>query len=121
MNHPNCNQPNCPYIAVHVHPDAPLPVAGMCDYCRLWAQKHPDRPRPVANWIVNELGEFGVEIDGVPHFYYKWPDATPSAYEYRVIDKCEFGETIKAQNFRGLEPAGQPARADSVVFETKKS
>ena len=59
------------------------------------------KKEPEVYWIVSEGnevedGEFGVEIDGVPYFYYKWPDASPSpTVKYRRINKREFGEVIR--------------------------
>jgi hypothetical protein len=61
------------------------------------------RAIPEVWWIVSEGndngdgdGEFGVEIDGIPFFYYKWPDGSPSsAVKYRRINKREFGEVIR--------------------------
>lgn len=67
-------------------------------------------------WIVTEGndpdvcadGEFGVEVNGVPYLYYKWPDPNPSdgsvcpqtgvkfcEIKYRRIHKREFGEVIR--------------------------
>src|SRR5574343_1969343 len=54
------------------------------------------KKEPEVYWIVSEGnevedGEFGVEIDGVPYFYYKWPDASPSpTVKYRRVNKREF-------------------------------
>lgn len=70
-------------------------------------------------WIVTEGndpdvcgdGEFGVEVNGIPYLYYKWPDATPSdgstcpltgvqfaKVKYRPIYKREFGDVIRRLN-----------------------
>ena len=57
-------------------------------------------------WIVSEGndpermsdGDFGVEVDGVPYFYYKDPDASPSpGARYRRVHKREFGEVIRLE------------------------
>ncbi len=66
-------------------------------------------------WIVSEgndpaimaNGEFGVEVNGVPYFYYKDAEAMPcdgllcgvpetnvTAVKYRRVHKREFGEVI---------------------------
>lgn len=52
-------------------------------------------------WIVNDLGELGVMVDGVPYFLYKGDNiiyADPkhedgSPMLYRIVGKREFGET----------------------------
>jgi len=64
-----------------------------------------DTEKKTVYWVVTEGndpditddGEFGVEVDGVAFFYYKWPDATPASpnVKYRRIDKREFGEVIR--------------------------
>lgn len=76
--------------------------APVCRDCAIWAAAHPDRPRPEVFWIVSEGNEYGndelgVEIDGVPFWYYKWPDASPGDVrtKYRRIHKREFGEVIR--------------------------
>ena len=56
-------------------------------------------------WIISEGndpdektdGEFGVEINGVPYFYYKHAEPSPSTgkIKYRRIEKREFGEVIR--------------------------
>lgn len=57
--------------------------------------------RPSVFWIVSEgneegNGEFGVEINGVPYFYYKYSEAsTSNSVKYRRIEKREFGEVIR--------------------------
>jgi len=60
---------------------------------------------PSVFWIVTEGnhpdvtddGEFGVEVAGVPYFYYKHRDAEPSHpdVKYRRIEKYEFGSVIR--------------------------
>lgn len=65
---------------------------------------------PKVKWIItdgNEVdncedGEFGVEINGVPYFYYKYPvpdPSNPSSVTYREIEKREFGDTINVDHF----------------------
>lgn len=91
-------------------PDCENPIteenSDFCRDCNAWAEVHPDRPRPKVFWIISEgnpesgegNGELGVEIDGVPFWYYKWPDASPSrkdSTKYRRINKREFGEVIR--------------------------
>lgn len=58
---------------------------------------------PKVFWIVSLPdregdggGELGVMINGVPYFYYKWPEPQPSmpGRGYRLMTKREFGETI---------------------------
>lgn len=53
-------------------------------------------------WIVNDLGELGVMVDGVPYFLYKgdnivYRDAVHDNGQpmmYRIVGKREFGETV---------------------------
>lgn len=95
MEYKECPCANCENIIS-------VPKETECRDCRIWHEKWPDTTRPSVYWIISEgnedgdNGEFGVEIDGVPFFYYKWPDAGPSeGTKYRRIEKREFGEVIR--------------------------
>ena len=55
-----------------------------------------------ARWIIGtgeeNNRELGFRICGLNFWYYKWPDplvTTSPTYQYRVINKREFGETIQ--------------------------
>ncbi len=51
------------------------------------------RPR----WVVNEHGDLGLRVGGINFWYYKWPDPIIGGYKtWRVMDKREFGESIKS-------------------------
>ncbi|RJQ25424.1 hypothetical protein C4565_08365 [Candidatus Parcubacteria bacterium] len=50
--------------------------------------------------------EMGVEVNGVPHFYYKYAEAQATRnlvkdVDYRYIEKREFGEVIHKSEYRG--------------------
>lgn len=65
-------------------------------------------------WIVNEYGELGLRIGGINLWYYKWPDPIIGGYKaWRVIEKREFGETIKSSK-TALDPV-MPPTADMWV------
>lgn len=75
-------------------------------------------------WIVNDLGELGVKIDGRCFFLYKGDnieyaeavhdDGTPM--RYRPVGKCEFGETCwpVAWVVAGRRPSGR--YTDELVY-----
>ena len=63
------------------------------------------------NWVVNDIGELGVEIDGQYFFLYKgeslqYEDATHddgTPMMVRMVGKREFGETCQPINRKSLE------------------
>lgn len=58
-------------------------------------------------WIVNDLGELGVMVDGVPYFLYKGDNIVyrdpkhddGSPMMFRVVGKREFGEVCRPEHW----------------------
>jgi hypothetical protein len=78
----------------------------------------------VPNWIVNDNGELGVEVDGAYHFLYKGNSFQYSEGKYengapvkvRPVGKREFGECCRSPNWytafkeRGEQTPSQAVR-----------
>jgi hypothetical protein len=98
-------------VAVAVPSDPKLEMA-MTEEGELIKRGPPHQVR----WIVSEgnesgNGEFGVEVDGVAYFYYKWPDPHPDrGTKYREINKREFGEVIRVMEENRAERMPHPGQ-----------